>query len=52
MFKQHFANMEFTGLAIFALLFFVLLFITVGVRVFFFKKPRDFERDASLPLID
>lgn len=52
MYKQFFAGMEWTVLPLFALLFFLVLFLAVGVRLFFVKRPRDFEHDENLPLTD
>jgi hypothetical protein len=52
MYKQYFAGMEFTALPLFALFFFLVLFLAVGVRLFLVKRPKDFDRDASMPLSD
>jgi len=52
MFKQFFANMEFTALPLFALWLFIGLFVVAAVRVFLFKTRGDFEAQAAMPLTD
>lgn len=51
MYKHFYAGMEQT-LPLFAFLFFVGVFVAVGVRVFVFKRASDFSSDEQMPLDD
>lgn len=51
MYKHFYAGMEQT-LPLFAFLFFVAIFVGVGVRVFVLKRASDFSSDAAMPLQD
>ena len=52
MFKQHFANMQWGSLSVFALCVFMTFFTLVVLRTFVFKTKRDFESQGALPLTD
>lgn len=52
MFKQYFANLESTGLPLFALWLFIGVFVIVVLRTFVVKRATEFDADAQLPLND
>jgi cbb3-type cytochrome oxidase subunit 3 len=52
MYKQFFQGMDYTHLPLFALLFFVALFVGVLVHVLFVRRRSDYDAVASLPLAD
>ena len=51
MYKHFYAGMEQT-LPLFALFFFIAIFVGVGVRLFVLKRASDFSSDEALPLND
>jgi cbb3-type cytochrome oxidase subunit 3 len=52
MFRQFFAGMEWTGLALGAMALFLALFAAVLVRLFVLHTRRDYDADSRLPLDD
>lgn len=52
MYKQFFAGMTFTALPLFALALFLVFFALVLVRTFAFRRARDFDAAAAMPLDD
>lgn len=52
MYKEHFANMEWTALPIIALVMFLAMFVLMLLRTFAYKTKQDFEPVAQLPLND
>lgn len=52
MYRQFFAGMEWTGLALGAMALFLALFAAVLVRLFVLRTRRDYDADARLPLDD
>jgi hypothetical protein len=52
MYREFFAGMEHTGLALFAMLLFMLLFALVLLRLFALRSRRDYDAVALLPFDD
>lgn len=52
MFRQYFAGMEHTGLALFAMFLFLFLFAVILLRLFALRSRRDYDAVALLPLDD
>ncbi len=52
MFRQYFAGMEHTGLALFAMFLFLVLFTLILLRLFALRSRRDYDGVALLPLDD
>ncbi|MGV3619612.1 MAG: CcoQ/FixQ family Cbb3-type cytochrome c oxidase assembly chaperone [Archangium sp.] len=52
MYKQFFAGMTYTALPLFALALFLVFFAAVFVRTFAFRRARDFDDAAAMPLSD
>lgn len=51
MYKEFFANMQWTALPLFALVLFIVIFALVIARTWGGQKQSDFEQLASLPLL-
>jgi len=49
MYREFFAGMEWTGLALFAMVLFLALFVLMLLRVFVFHSRRDYDSAALLP---
>lgn len=52
MFRQYFAGMEYTGLALFAMFLFLVLFALILLRLFALRSRHDYDAVALLPLDD
>ena len=50
MYREFFAGMEWTGVALFAMGFFLLFFVVVLLRVFLLRARHDYDSVARLPL--
>ncbi len=52
MYRELFSNLESVELPLAAMLFFLVVFVLVLVRVFALKRRRDYDSIAALPLDD
>lgn len=52
MYKPFFASSDYNELAIFGLVLFVGFFVTMFVRTWVFKKKKDYDSVAEMPLAD
>jgi len=52
MYRQFYADMDFTHLPLFALLFFLAVFLGVVAWLFLARRSRDFEAVSLLPLAE